>query len=512
MKKNSELRSAALKNLRRRYFLNVVIVFVVTMLISGGYRYTSEWEKNVDMAGSLRLNENRKTNTEVIEDFLNGSGLLSDEISAETTAEKYTKGYFSVFVNETTSSGSLGFGVLNGVNQIVFRGRVDRSIMIFIMTAISALFWVFVKNIMLVGQCRYFLEHRNYPETSVDRLFFIYKTGNLRHTAWVMLVRSIRQTLWNLTIIGGIYKRYEYLMIPYIMAENPTISSKEAFRLSKELMMGYKRRALRMDIFFIPIALLDGFTFHLSAFLFLDPFRECVYAEMYAEQREAKRTAIHAESQLRDTLLAVNLEGLDTYPDSICPTPYNEGHKWLTTDWDRAYGGDTVILFFFFFSGIGWVWEVIFYLINDGEFINRGTMMGPWLPIYGLGGWVIIYLMRPLRRFPPLMFIGATAACGTVEYFGSWALEKILGMRWWDYTGYFMNLNGRICLEGLLVFGFAGVTMTYFIAPIADSLLARIPKKVRRVICIVLTVLFILDLGFSALHPNAGDGITGGFY
>ena len=42
MKKNSELRSAALKNLRRRYFLNVVIVFVVTMLISGGYRYTSE--------------------------------------------------------------------------------------------------------------------------------------------------------------------------------------------------------------------------------------------------------------------------------------------------------------------------------------------------------------------------------------------------------------------------------------------------------------------------------------
>ena len=139
-------------------------------------------------------------------------------------------------------------------------------------------------------------------------------------------------------------------------------------------------------------------------------------------------------------------------------------------------------------------------------------MLGPWLPIYGLGGWIIIYLMRPLRKTPELMFAGATLACGSVEYFASWILEKLLKMRWWDYTGYFMNLNGRICLEGVLVFGFAGVTMTYFIAPVADNLLAKIPKRARKMICITLTVLFLADLAYSALHPNMGDGITGNFY
>lgn len=512
MKSIRELRAAAFKSLRKHYFLNVVIVFVVSVLISGGYRYASEWDKNVDMAGSLRLNEPRKTNFEIIEDLVNGIKVLDIDMSPETTADKYTKGYLSVFVNETTSSGSLGFGIINGINQIAFRGRVDRSIGIFIMTGISALFWVFFKNLILIGQCRYFIERRIYPETRADRLFFIFKTGHVRHTAWIMLVRSVRQTLWNATIIGGIYKRYEYLLIPYLLAENPNLTCKEAFALSKELMNGYKRRAFRLDLSLLPYILLDGFTLHMSSLFFLDPFREIIYAEMYMEQRAAKRTTMNLEFKLYDTLLAVNPEGLDCYPDYVCPTRYHEKHKWLTTDWDRSYGGDTVVLFFFFFSLIGWVWEVFFYLVNDGEFINRGTMLGPWLPIYGIGGWIIIYLMRPLRKTPQLMFIGATLACGSVEYFASWILEKLLKMRWWDYTGYFMNLNGRICLEGVLVFGFAGVTMTYFIAPVADNLLAKIPKTVRKIICITLAVLFFADLAYSALNPNTGDGITGGFY
>lgn len=511
-KKISELQSTAFKRLKRHYFLNVVIVFVVSIIMSGGYRYASEWDKTVDMSGTLRLNEPKKTNFEILGELLVGLDLIDGGMTADTVAEKYSKGYFSIFVNESTKSGSLGFGIVNGLNQILFHGRVDRSIGIFIMTGVSALFWVFGKNLLLVGQCRYFMEHRLYPDTRIDRLFFVYKTGQVKNAAWVMFVRSIRQTLWNITIIGGVYKRYEYMMIPYILAENPGISCREAFALSKQLTDGCKFRIFLVDMTLLPYLLADGLTMHMSSALFLDPFREIIYSEIYMTQRAERRTMLNAQTRLYDTLLSLNPENLDVYPDDLCPTPYSEKHKWLTTDWDRDYGGDTVVLFFFFFSGIGWVWEVFFYLINDGEFVNRGTMLGPWLPIYGVGGWLIIYLLRPLRKCPWLMFAGATLACGSVEYFASWALEKLLHMRWWDYTGYFMNLNGRICLEGVLVFGFAGVTMTYFIAPIADSLLARISPRARKVICWTLAILFLADLAFSAVHPNMGDGITGGFY
>ena len=43
------------------------------------------------------------------------------------------------------------------------------------------------------------------------------------------------------------------------------------------------------------------------------------------------------------------------------------------------------------------------------------------------------------------------------------------GTKWWDYSGYFLNLNGRICLEGALVFGLVISLLRYalLILPLA---------------------------------------------
>ena len=153
-------------------------------------------------------------------------------------------GYFSVIVNEVTESGSLGFGILNGLNKILFHGKIAESITIFIMTALLGLFWVFGKNLILIGRCRYFLEERTYPRTRADKLLFIYRTDCVKNTAKVMLLRAVRQTLWNLTIVGGFIKYYEYLMIPYLLAENPNMTSQEAFALSKQMMNGKKEKPL----------------------------------------------------------------------------------------------------------------------------------------------------------------------------------------------------------------------------------------------------------------------------
>ena len=54
--------------------------------------------------------------------------------------------------------------------------------------------------------------------------------------------------------------------------------------------------------------------------------------------------------------------------------------------------------------------------------------------------------------------------CGVVEYFTSYYLEVTQGKKWWDYSGYFLNLNGRICAEGLLVFGVGGMAIVYALA------------------------------------------------
>ena len=513
MKLSKKLYQTAWKNFRARYFMNIAVAFVVWFFVKDGYQYTADWmAAGVSTRVTHVQTEDKKSNFEIIQEFINGQDIVAvDTPKAETVAEKYYMGYFSVFVNEVTNSGSLGFGILNGINKILFRSRIRESIVIFVMVIVSALGWIFWKNLLLIGRCRYFLEERLYPYTKADRLLFVYRTRHIGNTAKIMLIRSVRQALWNITIVGGVIKYYEYLMIPYVLAENPTITTKEAFALSKQLMRGDKRNAFLLDASMLPITLLDYAVSHLISFFFLNAYRECIYSEFYIGLRQAKRETMEKAELLYDTYLVQGAKA-SVYPDEHCPTPYLKHREWLKTDFDRDYGGNTPILLFFFLAIFGWSWEVFFYLINDGSFINRGTMAGPWLPIYGLGGWLVIYGLKPLRKKPAVMFLGSCAVCGLLEYFASWLLEFIMHKRWWDYTGYFMNINGRVCLEGLLLFGSIGVSVTYLAAPILDNLFQKIPTRVRKVLCIVLITLFAIDFIWSVGHPNVGNGITEGFY
>ena len=166
------------------------------------------------------------------------------------------------------------------------------------------------------------------------------------------------------------------------------------------------------------------------------------------------------------------------------------------------------ILFFFSFAIFGWVYEVAIGFMNDGVFINRGTLFGPWLPIYGYGGVLILILLKPFREKPWLVFLLALVLCGAIEYGTACYLEFVNHMKWWDYSGYFLNFQGRICLEGLLVFGLGGCGVTYFIAPILDNLYNLVKPKLKTIICIILLFFFATDYIYSTINPNTGDGIT----
>lgn len=168
----------------------------------------------------------------------------------------------------------------------------------------------------------------------------------------------------------------------------------------------------------------------------------------------------------------------------------------------------TLIAVFFAFCIVGWVWEVSLHLITHGEFVNRGSLHGPWLPIYGSGVVMICVLLYRLRS-KPLLEIGAIIVlCGFVEYMTSFVMERMYGMRWWDYSGYFLNLNGRICGEGLAVFALGGMVAVYFLVPIIDALVMRAKPRALACACVALMALFTADMVYSHFVPNAGAGIT----
>ena len=94
------------------------------------------------------------------------------------------------------------------------------------------------------------------------------------------------------------------------------------------------------------------------------------------------------------------------------------------------------------------------------------------------------------------------------DYFLIYFMEKIFHMRWWDYSGYFLNLDGRICLEGLIAFGVLGMMGIYILAPSLDTLLMKINPKIMTPLTIGLIAVFCGDVVYSNFYPNQGTGIT----
>ena len=59
--------------------------------------------------------------------FVNDEKQIKKDIS-----NKYTNGVLSYIINETTSSGSLVFAILNGINKVVFEGKIGSAVTIFL--------------------------------------------------------------------------------------------------------------------------------------------------------------------------------------------------------------------------------------------------------------------------------------------------------------------------------------------------------------------------------------------
>ena len=198
------------------------------------------------------------------------------------------------------------------------------------------------------------------------------------------------------------------------------------------------------------------------------------------------------------------------YPSRLFPIPEREkdvkaGH----INYMRRYSPISLILIFFVFCVIGWVWEVSLHLVADGTFVNRGMLHGPWIPIYGAGSLLILTLLYRLRKKPILEFTAIVILAGIIEYMTSYYTEELFsGKKWWDYQGYFLNLDGRICAEGLLTFGIGGMILVYLIAPMLDNYLRKMKTQIAVPICVILLSLFMIDQVYSFINPNTGHGIT----
>ena len=480
-----------------------------------------------------------------------------------------SRGILSGLVN-SVSSGSIVVSAVAAVTSITGSENLGILFLILIGELGFFLFWFLIQNTYPVIMRRIFLEGMNYGRVTPQRFLFLLRIKKWLKASRIMFVRYIFYTLWCLTIAGIFIKRYSYFMVPYIAAENPDMSGREAVTLSRRIMRGHKWECFVLELSFLGWQILGLLTFGLFNVLYTNPYKTAVFTQYYGQLRAlAKENAVPVTELLNDTWLyekpdpslieekyadvisvmknpadpAGGLTGWRAFfarnfgvllfarereiqyesrqaawvkfqelmdPVRLFPVPEDSRRMLVDSlNYMRHYSVWSLIVIYLGLAIFGWLWEVAMHLITYGTFVNRGALHGPWLPIYGLGSVLILTFLNRLRSHPVIEFCAAIVLCGFLEYMTSVFMEFTTGgKKWWDYSGYFLNLNGRICAEGLLAFGIGGIAVVYILAPLIDNIINRINSKILRPVCIAVAAVFLADFVYSQFYPNTGHGIT----
>lgn len=145
---------------------------------------------------------------------------------------------------------------------------------------------VFVGNLLKMGGYRFFILNQT-AQPGIGILLDGFRSGHYVNIVLTMFLRDLFTALWSLLlVVPGIVKHYEYLMVPYIIAENPAMDYKEAFQISKQMMDGEKMEAFIMDLSFLGWYLLSAVTCGLLAIFYVNPYVQASFAEMYTFNKQ----------------------------------------------------------------------------------------------------------------------------------------------------------------------------------------------------------------------------------
>ena len=145
---------------------------------------------------------------------------------------------------------------------------------------------VFVGNLLKMGGYRFFILNQT-AQPGIGTLLDGFRSGHYVNIVLNMFLRDLFTALWSLLlVVPGIGKHYEYLMVPYIIAENPAMDYKEAFQISKQMMDGEKMEAFIMDLSFLGWYLLSAVTCGLLAIFYVNPYVQASFAEMYTFNKQ----------------------------------------------------------------------------------------------------------------------------------------------------------------------------------------------------------------------------------
>lgn len=174
---------------------------------------------------------------------------------------------------------------------------------------------------------------------------------------------------------------------------------------------------------------------------------------------------------------------------------------------DKLRKLEPYVIYFMLYAMVGWIYEVFLeVVVYRWGFSNRGVLFGPWLPVYGFGALLFIFLVYPLIRgkelkkkllMIPVVFILCMVSATLLELLTSYLCEWTMGSwPWQTYADYKINFQARIALSPSIRFGLGGLLFLYLLQPLFEKLVIKLGKK-KEIVSIVILVILIVDVLYS---------------
>lgn len=292
MWKRKELKEKAKKVVHKNYWTAIVVCFLIALFTGEfGTSIIRVWQSEDSMDPNYIVNKIEERVEEIPEDKIDT--FFTQKNAKKALNETQTKVWeiMDANLNSATKSQKYIFKIIDAITSF----RLDQTklgILLIIGAILSFAFTILIADPLIVGGKNYFLKARENNYTKVGALGEVFRKEHWLNVAIIMFLRNIYNALWYLTIIGGFIKTYEYRMIPYILAENPKIKRKEAFRLSKQMMKGNKWKTFILDLSFFGWNFLSVLTFGLLSILYVNPYNAATMAELYIELKNKNSTLI----------------------------------------------------------------------------------------------------------------------------------------------------------------------------------------------------------------------------
>lgn len=167
-----------------------------------------------------------------------------------------------------------------------------------------------------------------------------------------------------------------------------------------------------------------------------------------------------------------------------------------------------VFIFFLIGCVFGTYYEQVLHLITNCEWSSRrGLLFGPFNPIYGIPAVILLLFLAKEndKRGIIKTYIYSAIISGVAEYIIGCVLEYGFRVKFWDYTGYFLNIGGKTTLPFMLFWGVLGVLLLKVIYPIVSKWLEKVPYRVFQpafTFALIFTI-FNMTLTYSAFGRMA---------